>query len=271
MSEHTWTEHAAPYALGALDEGERAAFESHLAQCAACRSDVQAFQEVTGLLALAAPPVSAPPQLKSRILAEARQVRPISLRSDPRSVRPAAPTPIPGSGRSARLPWLAAAAMFAIAAGSAGFYNAERRARAAARAEADDARAHLVAAQSQIARSDSLIANLLAPDVQTTTLAARGQPPSARIYFNRARGTVVLAAFDLQPAPSGRTYQLWGIATGQTPVSLGTFNTSADGHGLVALTLPAGTQYNIAAVTEEPAGGSPQPTMQPFLVGTLGQ
>src|SRR5262249_30308373 len=30
MSDHSWLEHAAPYALGALDENERASFEAHL-------------------------------------------------------------------------------------------------------------------------------------------------------------------------------------------------------------------------------------------------
>jgi anti-sigma factor RsiW len=72
-NEHPWTEYAASYALGALDADERAAFETHLAECAACRSEVQSYQEVTGLVAQSAPPVSAPPHLKARVLAEARR------------------------------------------------------------------------------------------------------------------------------------------------------------------------------------------------------
>ena len=264
-NQHPWTEYAASYALGALDPDERAAFETHLAGCAACRSEVQSYQEVTGLLAQSAPPRGAPAHLKARVLEEARRVRPM-------------PTPQAGQRVTAPgvrptrftvwLPWLAAAALLILAAGLGIFYTSERSARLLASAGADSARAALAAARNQIARSDSLIATLLAPDVQTTTLAGQGRPPSARLYFNPSRRAVVVAVFDLPPAPAGRTYQLWGIVTGQSPVSLGTFNTQGAARAVITLPLPA-TQFDVAAVTEEPAGGSPQPTTQPFLVGTL--
>jgi len=78
---------------------------------------------------------------------------------------------------------------------------------------------------------------------------------------------VVVAAFDLPPAPAGRTYQLWAIKKGQSPVSLGTFNTSGGGRAIVTLPVPTGLKPDLSAVTEEPSGGSPQPTQQPFLVG----
>src|SRR5947199_39328 len=108
----------------------------------------------------------------------------------------------------------------------------------------------------------------LAAPYALDALAATGKAPTMRLYWNRARGLVVLAAFDLPPAPSGRTYQLWAIKKGQNPVSLGTFNTAAGGRAVVTLPAPAGLKPDLSAVTEEPAGGSPQPTQQPFLVGT---
>ena len=77
----------------------------------------------------------------------------------------------------------------------------------------------------------------------------------------------MLTAQNLPPAPNGRTYQLWGIAANQQPVSLGTFNTQADGSVLLTMSMPEGVRFDVSAVTEEPAGGSPQPTTQPFLVG----
>ena len=88
-----------------------------------------------------------------------------------------------------------------------------------------------------------------------------------RLYWNRARGLVVVAAFDLPPAPAGRTYQLWAIKKGQAPVSVGTFNTLPGGRAVITLRMPAGFKPDLSAVTEEPAGGSAQPTQQPFLVG----
>jgi anti-sigma-K factor RskA len=80
---------------------------------------------------------------------------------------------------------------------------------------------------------------------------------------------MILTAFDLQPAPAGRTYQLWGIADGAQPVSLGTFNTGPSGQAAVALAFDPALRFSVSAVTEEPTGGSPQPTTQPFLVGTF--
>jgi anti-sigma-K factor RskA len=277
--EHIWTQHAAAYALGALDADERTQFESHLAGCPVCRAEVRSYEEATALIAQSVPQVRAPAHLKARVLEGAREVRPITtihsapLRAAPRphvAHKPRAkPRRFEMPDLSAKLPWLAAAAAFILAVGLGIFYAAERSAHFQARAGADTARAQLATARSQLAHSDSLIATLLAPDVQTTTLAAQGRPPSARIYYNRARRAVVVAAFDLPPAPNGRTYQLWGITTGEQPVSLGTFNTSSDARAIVNLPVQSAAQFNIAAVTEEPAGGSPQPTTQPFLVGTL--
>src|SRR5207247_11230674 len=99
-------------------------------------------------------------------------------------------------------------------------------------------------------------------------LAATGRPPSARLYWNPSRHLVVMAVFDLPPAPAGRTYQLWAIAKGK-PVSLGVFNTASDGRLTAALDVPPGLAFELTAVTEEPAGGSPQPTQTPFPVGKV--
>lgn len=258
-NDHAWTEYAASYALGALDQDDLAAFEAHLAECALCRSEVQAYKEVTGTLGLAAPPRTAPPQLKEKILAQARQIRPIG----------SAPSVAPPKWKAAGLPWLVAAAALVISVGIGGLYLRERSVRSLAENDVQVARARLVTVEAQAARNDSLLTTLLAPDVQTAALAAEGRPPSARLYFNQSRRVVVIAARDLPPAPSGRTYQLWGIAANTAPVSLGTFNTRADGSALITLPMPEGMRFNVSAVTEEPAGGSPQPTTQPFLVGNL--
>ena len=49
-------------------------------------------------------------------------------------------------------------------------------------------------------------------------------------------------------------------------MSLGTFNTRADGSGLAVLPIPAGVVLAASAITDEPSGGSPQPTTSPFMV-----
>jgi len=241
MTDHRWLELAAPYALDALASEERAGFEGHLAECATCRAQVQAFREVTGLLAHAAPPATPPPALRERILREARAVRPL------------------GSRRRLR-PWIPAAAAVVLALAAGYGYWSARVTQTALR----------TALESALARLDSasqLVAAILDSTVGTADLAATGKPPSMRLFWNRARNVVVVAAFELPPAPAGRTYQLWAIKKGQTPVSLGTFNTGPGGRAVVTLRMPAGFKPDLSAVTEEPAGGSPQPTQQPFLVG----
>ncbi len=236
MTEHEWLSLASPYALDALDGEERAAFEAHLAGCALCQAEVASFRNVAARLAAAAPDVPPPPALRRRVVAVARRPR--------------------------QLAWLATAASLVLALGAAYGYWREKTDRQALE--------HVVAqVRDSLAARDSLLSAVLAPGVGTANLAATGKPPSARLFWNPARRVVVIAVYDLPPAPAGRTYQLWGIATGKAPVSLGVFNPSPSGRLTTAMTLPAELVFQVTAVTEEPAGGSPQPTQTPFLIGEV--
>jgi len=77
----------------------------------------------------------------------------------------------------------------------------------------------------------------------------------------------VVSASKLKPAPAGRTYQLWFIRDGK-PVPSVTFNVAPAGDALVSdVTVPTGGEISAAAITEEPAGGSQQPTTPILLVG----
>lgn len=241
MTDHRWSELAAAYALDAVDAPERAEFAAHLADCGVCRSELQSFRDVAGLLALALPAATPAPGLRDRVLAEARRVRPI--------------------GRPTAWLWLAAAAslVLALVAGY-GYWTA--------RADGIALRGVLDSTRARLDSTSRLLAAILDSTVGTADLAATGKPPSMRLFWNRARNVVVVAAFELPPAPAGRTYQLWAIKKGQAPVSLGTFNTGPGGRAVVTLRMPGGFKPDLSAVTEEPAGGSPQPTQQPFLVGS---
>lgn len=70
-----WRMLSAAYVLGALDPGERSAFEQHLHDCAVCRSEVVEFSPLPSLLARIEPPdpVDTPrPDLVERTVASAR-------------------------------------------------------------------------------------------------------------------------------------------------------------------------------------------------------
>ena len=72
----------------------------------------------------------------------------------------------------------------------------------------------------------------------------------------------VLVVSDLDPAPSGKTYEAWVIDDG-TPAPAGTFD--GGGTTIVKLEHPV-REGSVVAVTVEPAQGSDQPTTKPFIV-----
>ena len=243
MTAHSWTELAAPYALGTLDSAERVEFERHLETCAECRAEVQSFSEVAGQLASGVTPAAPPAGLRERVLRTARDVRPLPVRRRPSALN-----------------WAAAAGFVLAILGGLGYWQATK--------EAGALRNALAAMDHDLESTRQIVATLLDSTVVTTDLAATGKAPSMRLYWNRGRNIVVAAAFDLPPAAAGRTYQLWAIEKGRAPVSVGVFNSSPTGRAVITLQMPAGVKPEISAVTEEPEGGSPQPTQQPFLVGT---
>jgi anti-sigma-K factor RskA len=65
----------APYALDALDVTDERRFEEHLALCERCRGELAGLREAAAALAYAAPDAKPPPELKERILAQARSER----------------------------------------------------------------------------------------------------------------------------------------------------------------------------------------------------
>jgi anti-sigma-K factor RskA len=254
MTAVTWQETAAAYALNALDPAERTEFEAVLARSEDAQRSVAEFQEVVSLLAYAAPAAEPPASLRTRVLSEAAAVRPIaSARRNPNERRGQ-------TGLWTAYIALAASVTLALLLGNR--YVDERSVNARLAAVADTLR-------STVASRDAIINSLLAPEVQTIRLSANVNAAAARMYVNSATRQVVLATFQLAPAPEGRTYQLWGIAKGAAPVSLGTFNTTANGEGRLVATVPSGLTIDVGAITEEPAGGSAQPTSAPFLVGQV--
>ena len=65
----------------------------------------------------------------------------------------------------------------------------------------------------------------------------------------------------MKPAPEGKTYELWFVTAAEEKIPAGTFDVGASGEATLLVEIPEGIgTLVLAAVTDEPAGGSPQPT-----------
>ena len=80
----------AAYALDALDAEDARAYEAHLAHCGRCRDELASLSEAAGALAYATETPPPPPELRARILQEARRERPNVVPLRPRWAIPAA-------------------------------------------------------------------------------------------------------------------------------------------------------------------------------------
>jgi anti-sigma-K factor RskA len=117
---------------------------------------------------------------------------------------------------------------------------------------------------------DSLLAGITGRDVAVMTLTTSGtKAPFAYMFWDRRANTWTLIAHDMPELKAGRTYQLW-LVTASAKISAGTFQPQ-NGDAVVRATyaLPA-DQLKALAVTEEPAGGVPQPTSAPIIAVTAG-
>lgn len=250
------------YALNALPEDERAAFEEHLDTCDPCALETAEFLATAAKLGgLLSEP--APADLKASILDEVdrtRQDRPpaggdaevVSL-ADRRSAPPAWVTWVTAS----------AAAVAAIAVVAMGVQLGSVNDRLEqAESIASQATEQLDEVQGRSARVEQLLA---APDVQTVSYQQEGV--QGRLVVSDERGEAVFVASGLDPAPHEHTYELWVIGDdGAVPAGL--FDVE---NGATVTQIVEGDFAGAAAlgVTVEPAGGSPQPTTDPVMVMEL--
>lgn len=280
-----WADMAAAFALDALDPDERDAFEVQLQHDPELRRLVDQYRETLGVVGAGLASDSAPASLRGRILERAQGEG---------AAAPATGTvPVEGTARPApdatsdarrlerRTRGPSAGLRLAVAAGIVGLLALGATALvfgnranelgvrvSALESELAAVRAELGAAEVDLARLDSISSAFVGSDIEFATLASPGTDPRLNLVRNRDEGLLLVAAVNLPPAPADRVYQLWGINEGENPVSLGLFNSDPGGSVLRTLALPGDQAFAVSAVTEEPASGSPQPTTEPFLVGT---
>jgi hypothetical protein len=111
-----------------------------------------------------------------------------------------------------------------------------------------------------VASRDSILAGMTGRDVAVMTLtSSAARAPFAWMFWDKKQNTWTLVAHNMPQLKAGRTYQLW-LVTPTAKISAGTFDPQ-NGDAVVRATYAlAPNSLQALAVTEEPAGGMPQPT-----------
>lgn len=248
------------YALGALDDAERKAFESHLASCADCAEKVTAARGRMAMLAFAAPPTQPSPGVKESLM---RQVI-ASAQGPGGSLARVKPEPADG-GVFARW-WavlLPAATAFALATVLLWLHNEQLNRQLA------DLRVTIQQQQKQLDEARSMAELLSSKDTVMVSLAPqKGATGSARVLYNSKNGMMMYDGVT-PPAPMDKSYQVWLVPMKGAPIAAGWFTGRPDKPAHMMMKLPEGIAAKAFAVTLEPAGGQPQPTGPMVLVGPI--
>lgn len=265
---------ASEYVLGVLEDEDRTRFEEALERDPQLRALVDELKVAASVSLSSSLPAATPsPAFRARVLERMQGAGPASAVPSTESTSTPPPTANRGQVRAVRsgpptwIPWALAAGLAALALGLGASRQSLQSDLALARAEAGEAAQALASTQAQLAQLDSLLAPLRGEDLRFASLTVEGDDPSMRLFWSPSAGRIVYAVNNLPPAAPGRVYQLWGIPDGGAPVSLGVFDTNANGQALALAEVTGDTPFQISAVTDEPAGGSPAPTTTPFLAG----
>ena len=224
------------YVVDALDDLERARFETHLADCADCREEVRTLTEAASLLgasASAAPPAG----LRERVLADIANVRPL-----PPVAPPVAP-PAPQVVRRRRWAELVAAAAAVVALGTG----------VAIWQPWDNGSNPPVPVAEQV---------IAAPDAAEQTIPAEGGG-TVTLVRSTSLNRAVLVTEDMPSLPSGKVYEAWLLNPAGRMVRAGEMPAAGD----QTFVLDGDAAAAVAAgITVEPEGGSDQPTSDPIAL-----
>ena len=263
---------------GVLEANEAVDIDAHLETgCPRCAGAVAEARALIDSLQAGLDPVTPPPSAKLALMQRVRA----DIAEQERFVDP---TPEQSAARVLTHPsWWRPAAAAALAAGLtlvAVLFPMRAQMREQLQAQNDrfearleEQRRELTEVQTQLAQAREVASLLHSRSVQLVSMQASEPQPEAwgRIVWDRTQGVWQLYTFDMSPAGPDRTYELWFITADDRKIPAGTFDVDSTGVGALRVVLPDGLgDVAVAAITDEPAGGVPQPTGSIQLVAELG-
>jgi anti-sigma-K factor RskA len=260
------------YALGALDAPERSALEAHLAtKCPECTTALAEARWLVSQLAYSAPEAAPSALLRGRLMkivgeeaASKEATQKYSIRSTQTPLRTFKPT-VP------YWMWAAVAALLVVALYST--WDARRLSDEMrdinARAMAElNSREKIEEELGAVRREAVILADPASVKIALATGEANARPLQAAWH---AQLGIVVSGQKIPPPPGQRVLQLWLIpkAAGAKPVPSQVVRPDENGNFVLLVSNPPELMADTKAlaVTEEPAGGSPQPTTTPKWVG----
>lgn len=270
------------YALGELNEAERAAVE---AQAAAHPEIGQELDQISQALGNYAQTYAQTPPagMRERVLAGWQAAIQGEAQNAPQTIVPPTPEPVvrsissvdpdtanTASGSAFR--WMLAASIaLLVASGIANFvlYTRWRDASAdlaVARTEQARVASIMQASERTLAVRQQELEVLRSDEFRTVALAGTATSPSAnaRVLYNPTSKAVYLDVRNLPTLPEGKQYQLWALDKGK-PVDAGVLAAATTaGDSLQQMKDIASAQA--FAMTVEPIGGSVNPTLSTLTV-----
>jgi len=229
------------YVLDALDDEERALFETHLAACSACQAEVDELQRTAGLLAeTLRTPVS--PQLRSQVLDAIKTTR-----------QRAPVTPFRAVSRQTSWMKFSAVAAGVVLLAATGTL-------AVVVADLADQVNTLEQAASAAEQQGDLMARLLT-NTETMIVQTGGDTgPQVRILMSARDGEGLLIADAMPQAPADHAYALWVVHHDGTITPAGVLRPDDDGNVMHLLTGQFTTASALDVTVELEQSTLPQPT-----------